>query len=248
MIRITLAAVCLAFGVLQINAQTNSFRTNIVLNVSVSLSALVQNISLLRSNNLLFSVGRPMKVDTKGVISSLSGLQTSITSSDTFTTNGSTIITNTIFTTNTLPTFGSNAKLLFQYTDVGTSTQSTGFLVRAGTNDTDISAYLQLFFSDSSTSVRNLRTNENRGTITETDYILSELRLQNTAKGDFAVQGFTTRPATTVVNNGQIIGSGTFPTAIIAQVAGQGHVGNQNAIFRGTVTAADRKIEIRPSP
>ena len=201
------------------------FMTNLVMNLNISLTSYSQLIRGLSSNSVLRSVGIS-KIATKDIIAQI-GTEIG---------NGTNI-------------FPASASLVFAFIDVGTPNQQTAFFVRFGTTDTNVSHYLDLSTATSSSSVEQSRTNSNQGTITATEYLILEFKLQNVRSGGFDVQGFTTLPATTVVDKQHnIIGHGTFPTAFVAMVAGSGQVDSRTAVFRGTITAAGRKIEIRARP
>jgi hypothetical protein len=201
----------------------SSFKTNVVLNVNISLTAHTQITTRLNTNGAVVLSVHATKISTSDFIAAIGadiGHGTSI--------------------------FSAKAKLLFVFGDVGGANPQNAFFVRVGTNDTDVSHYLQI--TSPSQSVVNSRTNDNKGTVREINYQILEFKLLNTSKGNFDVQGFATVPGTTLVNKGRVINPGAFPTAIMANVAGPGHIGGSVAVFQGTVTASGHTVEIRPVP
>ena len=203
-----------------------SFRTNVILNVKIAFTAYNQIISgftntISHTNDFILSV-QQSKVATGDFIAAIGGDIGS----------GSNV-------------FSSGAKLLFVFGDVGTANQKSGFFVRDRAKDTDVSQFLT--FASPSESVVNLRTNANQGTLRNTEYQIRELRL-TTSRGDFDVICFATVPGTTVVYKRRVVNPEVLPTGIMASVLGQGHIGGLRAVFKGTVTASGRSVEIKPVP
>ena len=109
-------------------------RTNVVLDAKITMTAHVQNMTVLQTNTLLRSA-ELARISTKDIINAMG--------------------TDIGHGTNIFP---ANAKLLFAITDVGQTNETDAFMVRAGTNDTDVTHYLSLSNPDF-VSVETSRTN-----------------------------------------------------------------------------------------
>src|SRR5205085_12124464 len=123
------------------------FKTNVVLNVKIELTAYIQITTRLNTNanSPVLSSVRVNKISTGDFVAAIG---TAIG-------HGTNI-------------FSTNAKLIFEFGDVGSANQQNAFFVRTGTNDTDVSHYLQI--SAPSESVLNSRTNDNQGTVRAINY------------------------------------------------------------------------------
>src|SRR5947209_6913482 len=119
-------------------AQTNTgapaFRTNVLLNVAISLTAYIENVTPIQTN-LVVRTARPSKIGTKDIINAL-GTQLG---------QGTNML--------------SGAKLLLRTTDLGTTNQASAFVLRSGTNDTDVSSYLRFNFPSNHRTVTTERFN-----------------------------------------------------------------------------------------
>ena len=216
---------------------SGQFRTNMLLGCTISLSAFVQGVTPLGTNFGLPTVD-PGRVSTANVIKS--------------------IATDIGHGTND-PVGGK----LYLVTDIGDPNSSSRFILRAGTNDYDISQYLTISFPatrrydfifgfPSPTPhqlVRTERANFKNGTFTDSSYTVAGFSL-TTSTADFDVQGLCSFRATSVKDKTKLISSSPFPTSINVGVTGSGSGsathGRQKMVFRGTVTLSGRKLEIVP--
>jgi len=218
-----LAALC-TVAVAPLQAQTNpptvSFHTNAVFNVSISLSALVQ-VTTPVATNFAILTANPVKGSTKDVINA--------------------ILADLGRTTN-----GAQTKLLWRIGDVGTTNETFSFILRDGTNDTDVTR--RLFFQNSSLdydrTATTLRTNPKNSTTNTTDYFIERLTLR-TGHTFFDGLGLFLLRSSSLVNKGQVISSSPVPAAFRMAFAGAGTANDQPAVYRGQITAAGRKIEVQ---
>lgn len=216
---IRLAALCLTAvlslsrAAAQTNTNTISFSTNVLLKVNFSLTTFLERLT----------PGGPVtgqaKTTTKEIINAL-GLQLG---------RG----------TNSL----AGAELLLRTTSLGTSNETAGFILRKGTNDTDVSNFLQFDFPQGRT-VRSQKFNPKTGTTNVISYTIMEFFLF-TSTGSFDVQGLAKLSSSSLVSKRTVINGRPSPNAIRVAVAGSGTAGGFPAIFRGNVTIAGRTIEIQ---
>jgi len=204
--------------------------TNILLNASFSFSALTQGI--IGNTNFVLLTAKPIKITSKDIINSI----------------GRDIGKGT----NNLK----DAKLLLRITQTA-SGGSSGFLLRQGTNDTDISKYLQLQvpaqfvqngFASQYRTVTTERDNAKAGVTNTIDYTIAQFLL-GTQNGSFSVQGSVKLTSSSLLGKGREVLSGKpVPLALRADLAGTGLAGGTSAVFRGTFTAAGRKVEVKQVP
>ena len=204
----------------QTNPPTVSFHTNIVFNVSISLSAIVQVTTPVQTNFAIMTAN-PIKGSTKDVI-------------------------NFINTDMGRSTNHNQAKLMWRVGDVGTTNESFSFILREGTNDTDVTS--RLFFQSSSLdydrTATTLRVNPKAATTNSTDYFIERLTLR-AAHTFFDGLGLFTLRSSSLVDKGQVISRSPVPAAIRMEFAGAGSVNNQPAVYRGQITVAGRKVEVQ---
>jgi len=218
---INLAALAglITFNLLKVNAQTNTtsgFRTNVLLNVSFALDSYIQGGTFIGTNRVIGTT-RQGKIVTADIINALG--------------------TELGQGTNTLR----GAKLLLRTTDLGTTNQVSAFVLRLGTNDTDVSSYLRFNFAGR--SVNTERFNPRNGTTNSLVYAIMQFTLL-TRNGSFSLQGFAKLVESSILIKKQIISSPPFPISIRAAVAGSGSSGNLPAVYRGNVTLSRRTVEI----
>jgi hypothetical protein len=93
-----------------------------------------------------------------------------------------------------------------------------------------------------SLTVSTVRSNVKTGTETRTDYGLLSLALTNTAIS-FQAQGEVKIQQSSVVSGKTVVDLRAFPTSYSVAITGSGTVGTNSAVFSGTFTAGNRKVE-----
>lgn len=198
--------------------------TNVYLSVNFSLSEFIQSAIPIKTNQAIFTV-HPGKIGNKEIINSL-GLALG---------RG----------TNNLK----SAKLLLRLSESQTG-NSTRFILRQGTNDTDVSQYLILQLPPSSAlfgqhnSATTERFNAKAGTTNAIDYGVIQFEFATTL-GSFDVQGFLKQARSSLVSKGKVIQSRPVPLSLRAELSGSGFAAGASTVYRGTFTAAGRKFEIK---
>jgi hypothetical protein len=229
-----LFSVFCALGLAQAFAQTNTnvvaFHTNAFINTTLNLKAYVRQPGQTDSG---ISVVKTQQLSTKDVINA--------------------IALDLGRGTNDLR----GAKLLLRTVDVGsTNEQSPGFVLRVGTNDTDVSSYLNItpatnyfttifgFYVSTLSSVATERVNPSNSSTNVNEYTIYQVTL-NTTNASFDVQGLVNVTFSSVFDKGHVIRKAPFPNTFNVSVAGSGAVAGKSAVFQGTVTASARKIEVQ---
>jgi len=130
---------------------------------------------------------------------------------------------------------------------------TSGFILRDGTNDIDVSPYLSFQFPASSgffgqhRTVTTERFNPKAATTNSLDYGVIQFTLSQTV-GLFDLQGFVKLATSSLVDKGKVIRSRPAPLALRAELGGSGFADKASTVYRGTFTAAGRKIEIKQEP
>ncbi len=189
--------------------------TNVIFNVSIAMTTSQQDV-LPASSNLFFYVVHKGSFATAGVANALANTP--------------------LFRTNHLE----GAKLLFRVSDLGPD-RTAQFILRKGTNDVDVSSYINLSFPGATVTAK---TPTSDTTTNATDYTLFDLNV-GMPSGNFDVQGFCIVKNTSVFNGRELIQSQEFPATITAKVAGTGYAGGKPTMFRGTVLISGRRVEIK---
>jgi len=224
-----LAAITMATA----NAQTNSYRTNVLINLSFSLTAYEQTYIIL-STNAIAPTAKTAKVVTDGVIRA---------------------IAKQAHITNDL----SNAKLYWRLSwtnadDVTTNIIVTSnIIIRRGTEDTVVNNFIFDFkmngswggqepgsFPDSVTTLRATLA----GTTNTTDYANCNVSLRSPSQGIFSLQGIATVRSGSLYNGKSLIDRWPSPISFTASVAGSGSIGFHRAEWKGTVMGSGQKVEI----
>jgi hypothetical protein len=94
----------------------------------------------------------------------------------------------------------------------------------------------------SRSTVSTDRPNVN-GTDTRVDYTIATLSI-NTTNIAFTNQGQVKISSSSVIVKSKILDPRAFPTAYAFSLAGSGTVGTNSAVFNGTATINNRKIEV----
>jgi len=198
------------------NAQTNSYRTNVLLNLTFSLTAYEQTYVFLSTNG--FSgygpTAKTSKVATDGVIRA---------------------IARQAHITNDL----SNAKLYWRLSWTNADDVTSNIIIRRGGEDTVINNFVfDLSFPDSVTTLRATLA----GTTNTTDYANCNITL-GSSQGSFSLQGIATIKSGSLFNGKTLIDRSPSPISFTASVAGSGSIGIHRAEWKGTVMGSGQKVE-----
>jgi hypothetical protein len=208
-----------AITVATANAQTNSYyRTNVLLNLSFSLTVYEQSYVFLSTNGFngpYAPTAKTAKVATDGVIRA---------------------IAKQAHITNDL----SNAKLYWRLSWTTNSDDVTrNIIIRRGSQDTVINNFIfDLNFPDSVTTLRATLA----GTTNTTDYANCNISL-NSSQGSFYLQGFATIKSGSLYNGKALLDRSPSPISFTASVAGSGSIGFHRAEWKGTVMGSSQKVE-----
>jgi hypothetical protein len=215
------------------NAQTNSYRTNVLLNLTFSLTAYEQTYIIL-STNAIAPTAKASKVATDGVIRA---------------------IARQAHITNDL----SNAKLYWRrsWTNADDVTSNivvtSDIIIRRGTEDTVVNNFFFNFEMNGSwdgqepgslpNSVTTLRATL-AGATNTTDYANCNISLHSSL-GSFSLQGIATVRSGSLYNGKSLIDRWPSPISFTASVAGSGSIGFfHRAEWKGTVMGSGQKVEI----
>jgi hypothetical protein len=226
-VKVAVGALLLAIlTVATANAQTNSYRTNVLLNLSFSLTAYEQTYIVFPTNvgGVYVPTAKSDKVVTDGIIRAIAKQAQ---------------ITNDL----------SNAKLYLRLswtTNVDDITRD--IIVRKGTEDTVVNNYIAVDlpitllagqFPDSVTTLRATLS----GNTNVTDYANCTFEL-HTIQGSFSLHGIATIQSASLFNGRTLIDRTPFPTSFTASVTGSGGIGYHPAEWKGTVMGSGQKVEI----
>jgi hypothetical protein len=197
------------------NAQTNSYRTNVLLNLSFSLTAYEQTYIVL-STNLAAPTAKTDKVATDGVIRAIAK-EAHVTGDLT------------------------NAKLYWRLSWTNADDVTRNIIIRRGTEDTVVNNFIfDLSFPDSVTTLRATLA----GTTNTTDYANCNISLHSPSQGYFSLQGIATIKSGSLYNGKTLIDRSPSPTSFTASVAGSGSIAFHRAEWQGTVMGSGQKVEI----
>jgi hypothetical protein len=209
------------------HAQTNTvtYRTNVLINLSFSLTAYEQVYVYLSTNGIfgpLAPIAQAAKVATSGIIKSI---------------HDRAHLTDNV----------ENAKLYWRisWTDP-TNDLSKDVILRnpagiMGTNDMVVNNYISVSFPDSVTTLRATLA----GTTNATDYANCSATL-STSQGSFSLHGIATLKSASLFNGKSLIDPNPYPTTFTATVSGSGSLGFHRAEWKGTIMGSGQKLEITP--
>ena len=107
---------------------------------------------------------------------------------------------------------------------------------------------MQNGFASQYRTVTTERDNAKAGVTNTIDYTIAQFLL-GTQNGSFSVQGSVKLTSSSLLGKGREVLSGKpVPLALRADLAGTGLAGGTSAVFRGTFTAAGRKVEVKQVP
>jgi hypothetical protein len=209
----------------------SGYSTNVLLACTISLSAYIQNLTLLTTNFGLPTVD-PGRIGTSDIIKA---------------------IANDIGHGTNGPVGGK----LYLVTDISSAGAGSKFILRTPTNDFDVSQYISIeipatrtfsfFGSVPHQTVTTERPNLKAGTTQNSSYTIVGFSL-STSRVDWDVQGLAFFQSNTLKDKGKIISSAAFPSMMNVSVAGSGSglasKGRAKIVVRGIVTLGGRKIEI----
>jgi hypothetical protein len=213
-------------------AQTaNTYRTNVLLNLTFSLTSYEQQYIYFTTNGLkgpYAPTAATGQVTTDGIIRAI-GKQAQITGDL------------------------SNAKLYMRLSwtnadDITNRNITSDIIIRTGTQDTVVNSHILVdlpitLLAGQFSSVSTLRATLS-GTTNVTEYANCNVQLL-TGPGRFTLQGIATVKSTSLVNGRTLIDRTPFPTSFTASVSGSGILGFHQAEWKGTVMGSGQKVEIQ---
>ena len=217
-----LAVVALLFAVMtlaRVHAQTNAYRTNVLLNLTFKLTGYEQVYLFLSTNRFdgpYAPSAKTSSVVTDGVIRSIAKQAH---------------ITNDV----------SSAKLLYRLSWTDPNDISRDIIIRRGSEDFVVNNYILVNFPDSVSTVRATLN----GTTNVTDYANCNVSL-GTSSGSFTLHGLATIKSGSLFNGRTLIDPTPTPQSFTASVAGSGSIGIHQAEWKGTVMGSGQKVEIVP--
>jgi hypothetical protein len=202
---------------------TNTYRTNVLLNLTFKLTSYEQ-VYLFLTTNLFDGPYAPSAktatVTTDGIIRAIA------TQAD---------ITNDL----------SGAKLMYRLSWINPANITRDFIIRRGTEDFVVNNYVLVSFPD---SVSQVRASLN-GTTNVTEYANCAVSL-GTRMGSFTLHGLATIKSGSLFYNGRLIDPVPTPSGFTATIAGSGSIGPQfhRAEWKGTVIGSGQKVEVELVP
>src|SRR6266850_3540276 len=217
-----LAVVALLFAVMtlaRVHAQTNAYRTNVLLNLTFKLTGYEQVYLFLSTNRFdgpYAPSAKTSSVVTDGVIRSIAKQAH---------------ITNDV----------SSAKLLYRLSWTDPNDISRDIIIRRGAEDFVVNNYILVNFPDSVSTVRATLN----GTTNVTDYANCNVSL-GTSSGSFTLHGLATIKSGSLFNGRTLIDPTPTPQSFTASVAGSGSIALHQGEWKGTVMGSGQKVEIVP--
>ena len=209
-----LAGALLLASALESRGQT--FHTNAVFNVTFSLPGVQQNVLVLGTNRFIFTA-IPAKIANAQIIQALAP--------------------------NFPSTDLSKAILMFKTADVGTSEVRSFFILRAGTNEVDLSPFFSFALPSAYATISAQTLGSIASTTNQTDYTAMQIGLQSSALS-FDLQGFSNFKMSSTVDHGKVIQTQPFPTTMTVTVDGPGSAQGFPISFHGSVAFTGRKLEV----
>jgi hypothetical protein len=193
--------------------------TNLIVTTTLNLTAYIQN----PSNGPLPSV-TIQKLTTKDIIAAIE--------------------TELGLPTNDVAT----AKLLLKWNGVGgTNFVPVAEFLRTSAGDTNVDSVFSIAGGNTSLgnlTVSTIRSNIRSGTSTETDFTIAAVSLNTTnAQLSFSAQGQAKISLSSVASGKTLVDPRAFPLSYSISLTGSGTVGTNSAVFTGTFTAGNRKVE-----
>jgi len=219
-----LAVIALSLTVMtmaRVQAQTNTdtYRTNVLINLTFKLTGYEQVYLFLSTNGFKGPYAPSAKtssVVTDGVIRSIAKQAH---------------ITNDV----------SSAKLFYRLSWTDPNDISRDIIIRRGAEDFVVNNYILVNFPDSVSTVRATLN----GTTNVTDYANCNVSL-GTSSGSFTLHGLATIKSGSLFNGKTMIDPTPTPQSFTASVAGSGSIALHQAEWKGTVMGSGQKVEIVP--
>jgi hypothetical protein len=212
-----LATISLLFAVMtvaRLHAQTNTYRTNVLLNLSFKLTGYEQVILAFATNGPFVKSAKPASIATDGVIRA---------------------IAKQAHITNDL----SAAKLLYRVSWTDPDFLSHDIIIRRGTEDYIVNNYILVNFPDSVSQERAALN----GTMNVTDYANCNVSL-GTSSGSFTLHGLATIKSGSLFMGRTLVDPTPTPQSFTASIAGSGSIGFHRCEWKGTVMGSGQKIEV----
>ena len=200
------------------NAQTNTYRTNVLLNLTFSLTSYEQVYLFLSTNGFegpYAPSAKTEKVVTSGIIKAIASYAHIAGPLDT-------------------------AKLYYRISWTDPNDISRDIILRNANGDTNVSNFILVSFPDSVSQTRAALN----GTTNSTDYANCNVSL-GTSSGSFTLHGIATLKSASLLMNGRVIDPRPFPTSFSGTVAGSGSIGFHQAEWKGTVMGSGQKVEVQ---
>jgi hypothetical protein len=212
-----LGSLLAAMPLAKANAQTNTYRTNVLLNLTFSLTSYEQVYLFFSTNGFdgpYAPSAKTEKVVTAGVINAIASYAH-------------------------IPGSMANAKLYYRLSWTDPDNISRDIIIRNGNTDTNVSNYILVSFPDSVSQTRAALN----GTTNSTDYANCNVSL-GTSLGSFTLHGIATLKSASLMMNKKVIDFRPFPTSFSGSIAGSGSIGFHQAEWKGTVMGSAQKVEI----
>jgi len=201
------------------NAQTNTYRTNVLMNLTFNLTAYEQ-VYFFFSTNAYTPAAKISKIATAGIIKAVASQAR---------------ITNHL----------DNVKLYWRFSWSDPNDVSQDVILRnpggalMGTNDTVVNNFITVSFPDSVTATQST----SGGKTSTTEYANCNVNL-GTSQGAFALHGLATRRLSSLLDGRTLIDPNPYPISFTATVAGSGSVGFHQAEWKGSIIGSGQKVEV----
>jgi|ERR1051326_1122898 hypothetical protein len=200
------------------HAQTNTYRTNVLLNLTFTLTSYEQVYLFLSTNGFngpYAPSAKTEKIVTSGIVRAIANYAH-------------------------IPGPLDTAKLYYRLSWTDPEDISRDIILRTGNGDTNVNNYILVSFPDSVTQQRAALN----GTTNATDYANCNVSL-GTSSGSFTLHGIATLKSASLMMNRQMIDPRPFPSSFSATVAGSGSIGFHQAEWKGTVMGSGQKVEVQ---
>jgi hypothetical protein len=215
-----LATIALLFAVMtmaRVHAQTDTYRTNVLLNLTFKLTGYEQVYLFLSISNFdgpYVPSAKTASIATDGIIRSIAKQAH---------------ITNDV----------SAAKLMYRLSWINPTNISRDIIIRRGAEDYVVNNYILVNFPDSVSHVRATLT----GTTNVTDYANCNVSL-GTSSGSFTLHGLATIKSGSLFMGRTLIDPTPTPQSFTASVAGSGSIAFHQCEWKGTVMGSGQKVEV----
>jgi hypothetical protein len=198
----------------RLHAQTNTYHTNVLLNLSFKLTGYEQVVLAFTTNGPFVKSAKAASIATDGVIRAIAKQAH---------------ITNDV----------SAAKLYYRLSWTDPNDISRDIIIRRGAEDTVVNNFILLNFPDSVSQERAALN----GTMNVTDYANCNVSL-GTASGSFTLHGLATIKSGSLFMGRTLVDPTPTPQSFTASIAGSGSIGFHRCEWKGTVMGSGQKVEV----